>query len=123
LEGNFEQARQVLAESLAIFAELDDPHGTRWVLGHMVSSWRLRACRTRRCAPPPRCSRRLGWRLTGKASACTSTLRLRIERHRKQVRDVLGADAAVRAWAEGQKMSLAEAIAYVQRVCATTPAD
>ena len=32
LEGNFEQARQLLAESLAIFAELDDPHGTRWVL-------------------------------------------------------------------------------------------
>jgi hypothetical protein len=48
---------------------------------------------------------------------------LRFERQRKQVRDVLGADAAVGAWAEGQKMSLAEAIAYVQRVTAGTPAD
>jgi non-specific serine/threonine protein kinase len=124
LEGNFEQARQFLAESLAIFTELDDPHGTRWALaayGFLLAAEGLPDAALRAAAAVF-------------ASAGVAFQRrferlhqhpflLRIERQRQQVRDVLGADAAVRAWAEGQKMSLAEAIAYVQRVSAARPAE
>jgi hypothetical protein len=48
---------------------------------------------------------------------------LRVERQRQRVREVLGADATARAWADGQKMSLAETIAYAKRVSAVTPAE
>jgi len=124
LEGNFEHALQLLAESLAIFAELDDPHGTRWVLaayGFLLAAEGL-----------PDAALRAAAAVFASAGVAFQRrferlhqhpFQLRIERQRKQVRDVLGADAAVRAWADGQKMSLAEAIAYVQRVSAATPAE
>jgi len=108
LERDFELACRWLAESHAIFAELNDRLGAIWVLGayqlllatagHLESALRIR----------------------GSIYALVNNNRpdrgpvpflQRFERHLLLARSVLGAEVVATAWAEGQAMALPEAIA------------
>jgi len=119
LEGDFERARRCFAESHAIFAELADQSGVCWVLagygfllatqGHQEAALCAYAAAITAFAPDGR--------------GLVPFQQLRFERQQQLGRDVLGADAAARAWADGQRMSLPEAIARVQLASAAAPAE
>jgi hypothetical protein len=125
LERDFERAQRHLVESLAIFTELDDSHGLAWVLfayGFLLGSEdRLAAAVRVEAAVFLSRGKPFFQRLEREAPLFPH--RARLERHRQQICDTLGADAAARAWADGQTMSLSEAIVYAQRASAAAPAE
>jgi predicted ATPase/DNA-binding XRE family transcriptional regulator len=124
LQRDFDRARRHLAEGFAIFTEVDDPHGVAWVL----HGYGLLLAATGR----PDAALRV--EAAGRAAGGDlfqlrferqrqHPFQLRYARQRKQICDTLGADAAARAWADGQTMSLPEAIVYAQRASAAAPAE
>ncbi|MDQ6669690.1 MAG: tetratricopeptide repeat protein [Chloroflexota bacterium] len=111
LERDLELAGRWLTESYAIFAELEDLNGMVWVLlakqlllataGHLESALRV-------------CGAVYALR-GGRDDRIPVPFQLRVERQLLLARKVLGTEVVATAWAEGQAMSLPEAIAYAQR--------
>jgi predicted ATPase/DNA-binding XRE family transcriptional regulator len=118
LERSFELACRWLAESHAIFAELNDRHGGIWVLG----AYQLLLA-TAGDLESALCIRSSMYALVdarpNRAPVPFLQRQQRFERHLLLARNVLGTDVVAMAWAEGQSMSLPEAIAYAQRASAS----
>jgi predicted ATPase len=126
LERDFESAQRYLAESIAIFTELDNPHAiSNWVLsgyGFLLASEGRPAAAVRvQAAVFALLGVRFRQRLERQAPRLP--FQVRLERQRQRVCDTLGDAAAAKAWADGQTMSLLEAIQYAQRASAATPAE
>jgi hypothetical protein len=128
LERDFERAQRYLGEGLAIFTELDNPNnpnGIRWVLwgyGFLLESEGRPAAAVRVVAAVF-ASIGVRFRQRLEHQAPRFPFQMRLERHRQRICDTLGAAADARALADGQTMSLSDAIVYAQRACAATPAE
>jgi hypothetical protein len=119
LERDFELACRHLAESYAIFAQLEDWHGVRWVLmahqflltnrGHLESA--VCVCGAAAALALIRADRR------------ASPLRQRDEHLLRLAREMLGTEVVETLWAEGEAMSLPDAIAYAERASASATGE
>jgi predicted ATPase/transcriptional regulator with XRE-family HTH domain len=122
LEHDFERAQFHLAEGLGIFAELEDGVGVAWVL---TAYGFLLTTQGRHEAALGAYAAVFGYFAQGNSRlvGAPAPFEWRFELERQRARDVLGAHAAARAWADGQKISLPDAIAHAQRASAAGPAE
>ena len=112
-DGRPGEARVALRQSLAIFTELDDKHGTNYVLamyGLICAAERQpeRALRVAAASVAYREGR------PGVRRHWPAVMREFVERCEREIRASYGDAAVATAWDEGRTMSLEEVVAYVE---------
>jgi hypothetical protein len=107
------EARAALRQSVAIFTELDDKHGTNYVLATygLVCAAERQPERALRVAAA---SVAYGEGRLGVRRHWPAVMREFVERCELEIRATHGEAAVATAWDEGRTMSLEEVVAYVE---------